>query len=346
MNTYFNGNTLKKCLWAILFGLSTYGFFQIEQKLVWVDLPQHGQNIKIYANQIRDDLQLTFCKAISQAKKSVILIIYSLQDQKILQALSKKAAEGARVQIFCDVGVKNSVLYQLGPHVEIIKIESRRLMHQKILMIDEEQIWIGSSNMTTDSLRMYGNLVVGMVHPEFAKHILQKVNEFSIDAQRKPVPKQAFAVGSQQVEFWFLPDNPQADKQLIHLIHQAKKEIRIAMYTWTHRELALAVVDAFKRGVRVEVVIDAKAGKGAGASIVKLFKQEGIPASLSLPGPMLHHKFAYIDRKILVNGSTNWTKGAFAENDDCFMIIYDLIAEQRAKIEALWDIIVLESEEI
>ncbi|CCB86754.1 putative uncharacterized protein [Parachlamydia acanthamoebae UV-7] len=342
----FNLEWIKKIFWILAFSFTAYGLFKIEQKLLSVDLPEPGQNVKIYANQVRDDLQLTFCTAISQAKKSIVLIIYSLQDQKILHALQKKANEGVRVKIFCDVGVRNSIMYQLGPHVEMVKIESKKLMHQKILLIDEEQIWIGSSNMTTDSLRMYGNLVVGMVHPEFAGLILRKVDEFSPNAHRKAIPKQTFAVGKQRVEFWFLPDNPEADKHLIQLINQAQKDIRIAMYTWTHRELALAVIHAFKRGVHVEVVIDAKAGKGAGAAIVKLLKQEKIPASLSLPGPMLHHKFAYIDHKILVNGSTNWTKGAFADNDDCFMVIYDLSVEQQAKMDALWDVIVLESESI
>ena len=39
---------------------------------------------------------------------------------------------------------------------------------------------------------------------------------------------------------------------------------------------------------------------------------------------------------ILEIGSANWTKAAFKQNDDCFLIIHDLADEQRQSMQKLW----------
>jgi cardiolipin synthase A/B len=87
------------------------------------------------------------------------------------------------------------------------------------------------------------------------------------------------------------------------------------------------------------VVIDHYSGKGASAKIAALLKKNNVPTSLSPGGALLHHKFLYIDGKTLVNGSANWTKAAFAQNDDCFLVIHDLTQEQHDQMEDLWSII-------
>ena len=38
-------------------------------------------------------------------------------------------------------------------------------MHRKVLLVDGEEVWLGSANMTRDSLRMHGNLMVGIKDP-------------------------------------------------------------------------------------------------------------------------------------------------------------------------------------
>ena len=111
------------------------------------------------------------------------------------------------------------------------------------------------------------------------------------------------------------------------------------MFTWTRRDLASSVIAAKKRGVDVQVVIDYNAGRGAGEEIVKLLKSNGVTVHLSRGGPLLHHKFLYIDSSILLNGSANWTRAAFRDNNDCFIVIKGLTPEQSAQLDALWTII-------
>jgi cardiolipin synthase len=49
----------------------------------------------------------------------------------------------------------------------------------------------------------------------------------------------------------------------------------------------------------------------ASASILCLLEKEEIVVYLRRGKGFLHHKFAYINEKILVNGSANWTNAAF-----------------------------------
>jgi len=326
-----------------VFAIVMLAFYKIEEHISVVNLPTSEGDVLIYANQVRDDLRHTYATAIQQAKKSVLLIIFTLRDPQVIQSLRDKAAEGVKVHIICDARISYKALRKLGPEVSVVKISGQSLMHQKILVIDDDQVWVGSTNMTTDSLRMFGNLVVSVNSPALAQMIWQKAEQFTA-AVYAPILEREFIVGGQRIEFWFLPDNPNAQQRLIQLMNNAQKSICIAMYTWTRLDLAFAALNASKRGVKVEIVIDSKAGRGAGSQVVSLFKQNQLPISLSLPGPMLHHKFAYIDRTILVNGSANWTRSAFEINDDCFMVIHNLTETQQMKLDELWNVIKLDAE--
>lgn len=133
-----------------------------------------------------------------------------------------------------------------------------------------------------------------------------------------------------------LPDDPQALKRIKSLINSAKKTVNIAMFTWTRKDLTQELIDAADRDVRVMAVIDNYSGKGASAKIVNMLKNARIPVSLSTGKGLMHHKFAYIDREILINGSANWTRNAFTNNDDCFIVLSPLTKAQQNKLDALW----------
>ena len=213
-------------------------------------------------------------------------------------------------------------------------------MHMKILVVDDVQVWIGSANMTTESLRMHGNLVVALNSPELASIINEKANSFPEEGRCAKCPSYDFIFKNQKLELWFLPSQENAVSRVANVIDGAKKTIKVAMFTWTRMDLAQAIVKASKRGVKAEVVVDHYSGKGAGASVVKYLKKNGIPVGMSAGGTLLHHKFLYVDGKVLVNGSTNWTKAAFDNlNDDCFVVLNDLNESQRKLMDKLWKVI-------
>lgn len=66
---------------------------------------------------------------------------------------------------------------------------------------------------------------------------------------------QFFLISLSKTEVYFsLTDNPK--KAIIKNINQAEAFINIAMYVFTDREIALFLIDAQKRGVKVRVYLD------------------------------------------------------------------------------------------
>jgi len=132
---------------------------------------------------------------------------------------------------------------------------------------------------------------------------------------------QFFLISLAKTEVYFsLSDNPQ--KVIIKNINQAEAFINIAMYIFTDREIALPLMDAQKRGVKVRVYLDRSQIEST-YSISRLLVQKGIKVRISTNNYIMHHKFAIIDNRLLLTGSYNWTFSANNRNDENLMIIDD-----------------------
>lgn len=301
--------------------------------------------LKLYSNQTQDDLKALYLSAILNAKESITFSIYSLVDQEIILALNQKIESGIPVYIVCDAKASVGISRKL-PKATIVKRLSQGLMHQKILIVDQQQILLGSANMTTESLRTHGNLVFNLQHPALAQALTEKAKSMDEEGNTDKLMHCQTKIGSQDLELWVLPDDPDAVKRMIKLFQSAKKTIKVAMFTWTRADFTQELIAASKRGVKVEAVIDRYSGKGASAKVVRMLSEAGIPVRLSTGQGLLHHKFAYIDDAILINGSANWTQSAFKSNDDCFIVLNSLLPEQKSKMNKLWQAIQSQSEKV
>jgi len=120
--------------------------------------------------------------------------------------------------------------------------------------------------------------------------------------------------------YFSLYDNPQ--KEIIKNINQAEAFINIAMYIFTDREIALPLVKAHERGVKVRVYLD-QDQVDYKYSQSRFLVQKGIKTRISTNNYIMHNKFAIIDNRILLTGSYNWTFSANHRNDENLMIIDD-----------------------
>ncbi len=305
-------------------------------------LPASDAPLELYSNQTNDDLTRLYQQAIASAKESITLVIYALTDNTIIQALQKKSEEGIPVYIVCDAKASMGLGKYL-PRATIVKRLGDGLMHQKILIIDNQQVILGSANLTPSSLNIHGNLVVGIHNPALAQALTARAKSMDEEGGVSPLLHRETMAGTQNLELWVLPDDPNAVKRMIELFRSAKKSIQVAMFTWTRVDFTQELIAAAKRGVKVEAVLDRYSGKGASAKVVNLLEKAKIPVFLSTGQGLLHHKFAYIDESILINGSANWTNAAFKSNDDYFIVVYPLTPEQQTKMNQLWSVVLKQS---
>ena len=124
-----------------------------------------------------------------------------------------------------------------------------------------------------------------------------------------------------KTEIYFsLYDNPQ--KEIIKNINQAQAFINIAMYIFTDREIALPLIKARERGVKVRLYLD-KDQVDYKYSQSRFLVQKGIKTRISSNKYIMHNKFAIIDNRLLLTGSYNWTFSANNRNDENLLVIDD-----------------------
>lgn len=333
----------KSSAWGI-FILSLGLFFAF--RLSSPRLPEESSPVFIYSNQCGDDLHLTFTKAIRRAKSSVFLLVYGLSDPSILQALRDQAENGVDVQVIVDHKASKKAAQGIGPPVSVTLRRSQGLVHPKVLIVDNKEVWLGSANMTTESLRNHGNLVLGIHSPQLALHAWSIWKTWHpSDPQKHPSHPFYLSLPQQKLTFWQLP-SPEALRELCYLIQTAKKSIYISQFTWTHPQITKAVIAAHKRGVDVRVVMDLTSSRGSSRKTSNALASAGVPVRTHGVLSLNHHKFAVIDDHTLILGSANWTRSAFEKNDDFYFSLTPLTSPQLWKLRRLWRTLWIEGQPI
>ncbi|MBS0616188.1 MAG: hypothetical protein JSR58_06525 [Verrucomicrobia bacterium] len=290
---------------------------------MYPSLPTPKKSLIFYSNQHHQDFRLTLIRAIEKAQKNIHIIIYAITDTKLIEKLHQKALQGITVTVIVDPKAGSLPL----PAPIICRAEKGRgLMHRKIVVIDESLVFLGSANLTPSSLLFHDNLSLGFYHPQLA-HFLTEQNTGTFT--------------SPNFELLLLP-HPGALPKLLSHIESAQTSITCAMFTLTHPELALALIRAHKRGVDVKVFLDYYASRGAGKKAAEQLKTAGIPIRQSQGMQLMHHKWALIDEKTLILGSTNWTKAAFTKNRDCLLFLENLGYREKKYVSHLEHLLQLE----
>ncbi|MBI2742526.1 MAG: hypothetical protein HYX48_01245 [Chlamydiales bacterium] len=310
----------------ILFGFVWVALLSRSQPLPTAETP-----LLLYSNQSRDNLHALFAQAIREAKSSLHISMYALTDPELLALLRQQAKKGVSTTLFYDPSATSKPPDSENFYAFPIKLPGA-LMHRKILIVDEERVFIGSANFTTTSLKIHDNLVAGILNPQLA-HFLTRCD-------REIFP---FFTGEAAGELWLLPSQ-EALERTLELLNQAKKSIYVAMFTLTHPELTRALIEAHARGVDVRVAVDHYTAEGASLPMLKALQNAGVPLYLSAGQQLFHHKWALIDSSTLLLGSANWTQAAFARNQDCFLVLPALSQKQLSQIQKIWKIIELESQ--
>jgi len=103
-------------------------------------------------------------------------------------------------------------------------------------------------------------------------------------------------------------------------IDQARTEILIQAYSFTSAPIAKALLNAHKRGVRVEAVLD-KSQRTERYTSATFLSNAGIPTYIDDRHAIAHNKVIIIDGGIVITGSFNFTKAAEEKNAENLLII-------------------------
>jgi phosphatidylserine/phosphatidylglycerophosphate/cardiolipin synthase-like enzyme len=103
-------------------------------------------------------------------------------------------------------------------------------------------------------------------------------------------------------------------------LNKAKSEILVQAYSFTSKPIAQALVDAHKRGVHTEIILD-KSNIRDKYSAADFTAHMGIPTYIDPVHGIAHNKIMIIDRETVITGSFNFTRAAEESNAENLLII-------------------------
>ena len=121
------------------------------------------------------------------------------------------------------------------------------------------------------------------------------------------------------VEAYFSPHGG-ATEAIVKELNSAQNEILIQAYSFTSKPIAKALVEAKKRGIRIEVILD-KSQRSEKYSSADFIAHAGILTYIDSAHAIAHNKIMIIDQETLVTGSFNFTNAAENNNAENLLII-------------------------
>ena len=144
------------------------------------------------------------------------------------------------------------------------------------------------------------------------------------------------SLGFSLTDTCFSPESNCSDK-LVAFITTAQKNLDIAIYTLTDKEIYTAISVASKRGVAVRIIAD-KQQALTKYSLISSLKQQGIAVRYGNQTGIMHNKFTIVDGLKLETGSFNYTAAANRKNNEnqLYLDIPDVVQKYQARFNTIW----------
>ena len=125
--------------------------------------------------------------------------------------------------------------------------------------------------------------------------------------------------GPGDIHPYFSP-NGGCTQAVVEQLNGATKSVLVQAYSFTSAPIARALVDAHKRGVDVEVILD-KSQRTERYSSATFLANEGIQTFIDARHKIAHNKVMVIDGQTVITGSFNFTKSAEEGNAENLLVI-------------------------
>lgn len=133
--------------------------------------------------------------------------------------------------------------------------------------------------------------------------------------------------------------NEDSVETLFTLLRGAKQSLDVCVFTISNQKLINILIEAHKRGVVVRIITDNEQLKTNGEQIVNL-RRAGVQVRHNNSSLFMHHKFAVIDGRVLLNGSLNWTLQGLHGNQENVVVTseHNLVSPFIRQFLHLWKI--------
>ncbi len=273
--------------------------------------------------------------AIDKAKLTIDIAAYSITLNSFRYALIRAHDRGVTVRIVMESTNMDSSDVQalLDAGIPILGDKLQGLMHDKFVVIDRSEVWLGSMNYTDSGTYDDNNNMMRILSTKVAEDYSVEFKEMFEDNKFGPnvvaqTPNPTVTINGTRVDVYFSPDD-HVLSALYNLLSQAEDSIYFLAFSFTTNELGDIVRQKAEEGLTIQGVMDKEQIASNTGTEFDPFRQAGLDVRIDGNDGQMHHKVFIIDGKIVATGSYNFSKSAEEKNDENIIFIYNQkIAEQ------------------
>jgi phosphatidylserine/phosphatidylglycerophosphate/cardiolipin synthase-like enzyme len=281
-----------------------------------------------------DDALVTLIDA---ATTSVDLALYEFDLELVQDAVLDAWDRGVDVRMVGDGDEAEDAGYE-ALQAAGIPIEMRpagdRIMHNKFVVVDNQAVFTGSTNMSHNGIYRNNNHSIIVRSSAMAAAYTYELEEmFGGEFGRgKTALAGARSISLQDgsLEWHFSPTHDPI-QNVVDAIDAANETVVFMVFSFTHGDVADALVRAQARGVAVVGIFDESQANGAW-SVDETLAEMGVPVFIDgnenasgFSGGKLHHKVLVVDPgtedAVVVSGSMNWSNAGTDDNDENLVVL-------------------------
>ncbi len=281
---------------------------------------------------------------IDNAKNSIDVCLYNIDQDIIVTALNDAVARGVKVRFIGNDGTSHDALGNANKSFDVLFVNPFSLMHNKFFVADAEDInnaWIltGSTNITNGNIyNDYNNMILVQDITLAKAYTIEfeeiwgsqttqanSTNSLAGDDKVNNTPH-LFKVDDILFESYFSPSD-KTTAAIIKTLKTADDKVQFALLSFTKDEIAETLIDLHQQGIAVSGILENTNDQG---SEFQNLNDNGVLVRKHDLQYQIHHKFALIDAfspesdPTTITGSHNWSNGAETNNDENTLIIHDL----------------------
>jgi len=297
----------------------------------------HGSWIDIYftdpesplASQETGGLDGPLEASIDSARLTVDVAIYSMSLRTIRDALIRAHERGVQVRVVMESDNMDRSAPQALIEAGIPVLGDRRegLMHDKFVVIDRSEVWLGSMNYTYSGTYEDNNQLIHIRSVKMAENYTVEFEEMFVDDMFgdntvPETPNPEVSIEGTRVETYFSPDDGVAD-HIYEILSDAEESIYFMAFSFTTDEFGEIIREQAENGLTVAGVMEEQQVKSNIGTEYDFFKQAGLDVFVDGNEGQMHHKTMIVDGRIVITGSYNFSRSAEIRNDENVVIFYN-----------------------
>ncbi len=261
--------------------------------------------------------------AIDSATTSIDMAMYEFSLRNVMESLIAAWQRGVQIRVLTDTDHIDWARFQemRDAGIPIRGDQRSSLMHNKFVIIDQQEVWTGSMNLTYNGAYRNRNNLIRLQNFQAAINYNEEFNQLWQGIHNQPnAADNYFSIGATAVDIHFSPDDHFRSSRLLPLLQQAQHTVHMLAFSFTSTAIANELLALRQQGVEVKIVVDS-GQSGQLSSLYDDLLAQNMDIRRDGQAFKMHHKVIIIDQRFIVSGSYNFSENAESRNDENAVVI-------------------------